>query len=128
MESNGVPDVTCQAYQSKDLACDAMGICEDCTFKGIHMESVCSAVPSFPSVRVGSHGQIKGEAAMVEEISTRGTCGILALASSLLMLWSCLDWCEYVDIAGNCFDTHCIFSYLTLLRSHHVWDVCHGRF
>ena len=78
MQENAVPDITCQAYQAKDLACDALGICEDCTFKGMHMQSVCTAVTSFPSVRVASHGQLKGEAAMVKEIASRGpiTCGV----------------------------------------------------
>lgn len=78
MQENGAPDITCQAYQSKDLTCDAMGICEDCTFKGVHMQSVCSPVTSFPTARVASHGQLKGEAAMVKEIATRGpiTCGL----------------------------------------------------
>ena len=78
MQENDVPDITCQAYQAKDLACDAMGICQDCTFKGVRMESVCSAVSTFPTARVASHGQIAGEVAMVAEIAARGpiTCGM----------------------------------------------------
>ena len=109
MQANPVPDITCQAYQSKDLSCDAMGICEDCTFKGVHMTSVCSAVASFPTARVESHGQLTGEAAMVAEIATRGpiTCGMCvtedfeAYAGGVFVDASgCTDQDHAISIAG----------------------------
>ena len=109
MQANPVPDITCQAYQSKDLSCDAMGICEDCTFKGVHMSSVCSAVASFPTARVESHGQLTGEAAMVAEIATRGpiTCGMCvtedfeAYAGGVFVDASgCTDQDHAISIAG----------------------------
>lgn len=109
MQENPVPDITCQAYQSKDLACDAMGICEDCTFKGMHMESVCSAVKVFPTARVAIHGQITGEAAMIAEIATRGpiTCGMCvtedfeAYAGGVFVDQSaCVDQDHAISIAG----------------------------
>jgi len=109
MQANPVPDITCQAYQSKDLTCDSMGICEDCTFKGVHMSSVCSAVTSFPTARVESHGQLTGEAAMVAEIAQRGpiTCGMCvtedfeAYAGGVFVdATGCTDQDHAISIAG----------------------------
>jgi len=78
IEANGIPDVTCQAYISKDHQCDAMGICENCEYKNWRTPSVCAPVVNFPKYRVKAHGQVKGEQAMMAEIAARGplACGM----------------------------------------------------
>ena len=73
--NNGIPDETCQNYQSKDLSCEPINICKDCKpLIG------CSAKSNgtYDSYRISEYGPVAGEQKMMAEIAARGpiACGL----------------------------------------------------
>eukprot|EP00897_Mesotaenium_endlicherianum_P007528 jgi/Mesen1/6803/ME000035S06180 len=73
MVDNGLPDETCASYEALDKKCTAINTCHTCESSG-----ACSAVKKYPRFFVEEHGTIKGEQAMLAEITARGpiSCGI----------------------------------------------------
>ncbi len=68
-KNGGVPDVTCQQYQAKNMECTAMNTCQDCS----HDQSVgCYAVEKYPKVTISEFGGVKGEKEIMSEILTNG--------------------------------------------------------
>jgi len=66
---NGIPDVTCQQYQAKNMACNEMNTCMNCD----HDETVgCYPVKQYPSIRVSEYGSVRGDEDIMSEIMTRG--------------------------------------------------------
>jgi len=67
--ANGIVDETCQNYQAKDLPgkCNAIDQCINCS-----PQKGCFPMTNYTKYEVTEHGQVKGEANMMAEISTRG--------------------------------------------------------
>jgi cathepsin X len=70
VHKNGVPDVTCQQYQAKNMECSAINTCMNCSPNG----SGCVAVPagSYPTITVSEYGPVKGDENIMSEILQRG--------------------------------------------------------
>lgn len=75
LNTNGVGDVTCEAYEAKDFTCNALNTCRTCDPDG-----TCHAIPlsNYTNIQVSQYGSISGEAAMMAELYARGpiSCGI----------------------------------------------------
>jgi cathepsin X len=68
-KNGGVPDVTCQQYQAKNMECTAMNTCQDCS----HDPSVgCFAKEDYPIVTISEFGGVKGEENIMNELYQRG--------------------------------------------------------
>ena len=66
---NGIPDVTCQQYQAKNMACTAMNTCLNCD----HDASVgCYAIEKYPTIGVSEYGSVRGDVNIQNEIMARG--------------------------------------------------------
>lgn len=66
---NGIPDVTCQQYQAKNMECSDFNTCMNCD----HDPDVgCTTVTNYPKIRVTEYGSVKGDEAIMSEIYTRG--------------------------------------------------------
>lgn len=65
---NGIPDVTCQQYQAKNMECSAINTCMNCDPGG----GECYAVNNYPKITVSEHGSVKGDDAIMSEIFSRG--------------------------------------------------------
>ena len=48
---NGIPDVTCQQYQAKNMECSAINTCMDC-----QPNEPCYAVEKYPTISVTEYG------------------------------------------------------------------------
>jgi len=72
---NNVPDVTCQQYQAKNLQCDSLAICENCS-----PGEGCKKVEKYPKIGISQHGSVSSDSSIMKEISARGpvSCGINA--------------------------------------------------
>jgi len=64
---NGIPDVTCQQYQAKNMACSAINTCMTCSGS-----AGCSAITSYPNITLSEHGSVTGDANIMAEIYARG--------------------------------------------------------
>jgi len=75
VQRNGVPDVTCQQYQAKNMNCGSLALCENCSPGG-----GCVKVSKYPAVQIEQHGPVSGDSKIMAEISARGpvSCGINA--------------------------------------------------
>lgn len=75
VERNGVPDVTCQQYQAKNMRCDSLALCENCSPNG-----GCVQVKSYPKIGIEQYSSVSGDSRIMAEISARGpvSCGINA--------------------------------------------------
>jgi len=75
VERNHVPDVTCQQYQAKNMQCDSLALCENCS-----PGSGCKKVSTYPKVGIKQHSGVSGDSRIMAEISARGpvSCGINA--------------------------------------------------
>jgi len=65
----GIPDVTCQQYQAKNMECSAINTCMNCdhdTSKG------CSAVTTYPKITVAEYGSVRGDDNIMAEVYARG--------------------------------------------------------
>jgi len=66
---NGIPDVTCQQYQAKNMECSAFNTCMNCD----HDPDVgCFAVEDYPTITLKEFGSVSGEEEIMTEIMTRG--------------------------------------------------------
>jgi cathepsin X len=65
---NGIPEVTCQAYEAKDNTCTAANICRNCD----PTTKKCFAVTDYPVISVDQYGSVNGDAAIQAEIYARG--------------------------------------------------------
>jgi len=75
VQKHGVPDVTCQQYQAKNLKCDKLALCENCS-----PGHGCVQVAKYPKVGISQHGPVSHDDHIMAEISARGpvSCGINA--------------------------------------------------
>lgn len=66
---NGIPDVTCQQYQAKNMECSNMTMCMDC-----NPSTGCAAVPDnkFQKITISEYGVARGDEEIMSEIFNRG--------------------------------------------------------
>ncbi len=69
-KNGGVPDVTCQQYQAKNMECSAINTCMNCA----PGTGICSAVPAgqYPLITISEYGGVKGDENIMSEILQRG--------------------------------------------------------
>lgn len=65
---NGIPDVTCQQYQAKNMACSDINMCMNCDYGG----GACYAVQNYPKITVSEYGTAVGDDQIMAEIYARG--------------------------------------------------------
>lgn len=65
---NGIPDVTCQYYQAKNMECTDQNICMNCD----HDTNLCYPVYKYPTITLSEYGTAYGEEAIMNEIYQRG--------------------------------------------------------
>lgn len=65
---NGLPDVTCQQYQAKNMECSAINTCMNCDPGG----GECYAVPDYPTITLSEFGTAHGDTEIMAEIFARG--------------------------------------------------------
>jgi len=66
---NGIPDVTCQQYQAKNMECSDINYCMNCDHDP---EVGCSEVKEYPIIKVTEYGQVRGDDNIMAEIYARG--------------------------------------------------------
>lgn len=77
MTDNEATDETCSIYRARGrdngIECSPITICRDC-----HAHQKCFVPDEYPVYKVDKSGEVKGEAAMMQEIIQRGpiACGI----------------------------------------------------
>ena len=108
-KSGGVPDVTCQQYQAKNMNCTAENRCQNCAGWN------CYGVPLdlVPMIQVEEYGSVTGDDKIMAEIFARGpvSCTIDA---------SVLGW---VLATGNTGYTSGIANYTTTPRLDHAIQI-----
>lgn len=74
-KNGGVPDLTCQQYQARNMQCTKLSTCENCSPGG-----GCVAVSKYPQITISQHGSVSSDSRIESEISARGpvSCGINA--------------------------------------------------
>jgi len=67
--NGGIPDVTCQQYQAKNMVCTEMNTCQNCD-----PTAGCYAVPSgeYPMITISEYGSVRGDEEIMAEIAARG--------------------------------------------------------
>mmetsp|Transcript_17557 Transcript_17557/g.26098 ORF Transcript_17557/g.26098 Transcript_17557/m.26098 type:complete len:227 (+) Transcript_17557:69-749(+) len=65
---NGIPDVTCQQYQAKNMECSDINMCMNCDPGG----GECYAVKDYPVIRLSEFGTAHGDEEIMAEIYARG--------------------------------------------------------
>ena len=65
---NGLPDVTCQQYQAKNMECSAVNMCMNCD----HDTGDCYAITNYPVIEVSEFGTAHGDEEIMAEIYARG--------------------------------------------------------
>uniref|UniRef100_A0A7S3HM96 Peptidase C1A papain C-terminal domain-containing protein n=1 Tax=Spumella elongata TaxID=89044 RepID=A0A7S3HM96_9STRA len=65
---HGIPDVTCQQYQAKNMECSDINMCMNCD----HDTGNCYAIKNYPKITVSEHGSVKGDDEIRSEILNRG--------------------------------------------------------
>jgi len=65
---NGIPEVTCQAYEAKDNTCSPENTCRNCD----PSTKKCFAVTKYPVIEIDQYGTVTGDAAIQAEIFARG--------------------------------------------------------
>jgi len=64
---NGIPDVTCQQYQAKNMECSDYNTCMNCD-----PSNGCFPVKNYPKVTVSEYGSTYGDSNIMAEIYARG--------------------------------------------------------
>eukprot|EP01031_Cornospumella_fuschlensis_P024773 gene24773-29936_t len=64
---HGIPDVTCQQYQAKNMECSAINTCMNCD-----PNTGCSAVANYPVIKLSEFGSVTGDENIMAEIYARG--------------------------------------------------------
>ena len=75
----GVPDVTCQQYQAKNMECSAINTCMNCD----HDTNECSPVKTYPIIRVSEFGTVRGDENIMAEIASRGPVSVAINANCI---------------------------------------------
>lgn len=65
---NGIPDITCQQYQAKNMECSDINVCMNCDYGG----GDCYAVKNYPVIKVTEYGTVHGDDNIMAEIYARG--------------------------------------------------------
>jgi cathepsin X len=70
VQKNGIPDVTCQQYQAKNMECSAINTCMNCD----PGSNTCEAVPKgeYPAITISEFGGVRGDENIMSEIAARG--------------------------------------------------------
>lgn len=64
---NGIPDVTCQQYQAKNMECSDINMCMNCDHDG-----GCYAIAKYPIIELSEFGTAHGDEEIMAEIYARG--------------------------------------------------------
>lgn len=92
-KNGGVPDVTSQQYQAKNMECTAENTAMDCS----HDASVgCFALDDYPIVTITEYGGVKGEENIMNELYQRGPVAAYIDANCLL------DYTSGVEMYDDC--------------------------
>jgi len=75
---NGIPDVTCQQYQAKNMDCSAINTCMNCG-----SSTGCSAVTNYTSITLAEYGTVFGDDAIMSEIFARGPVSAMINANCI---------------------------------------------
>ena len=67
-KNGGVPDVSCQQYQAKNMECSAINTCMNCDYGG----TPCYAISNYPKITLSEYGSVRGDDAIMAEIYARG--------------------------------------------------------
>lgn len=78
-KNGGIPDVTCQAYQAKNMECSAINTCMTCSSSG-----GCSAVTKFDQIQIAEFGHVEGDTEIMAEILARGPVSAYLNANCIL--------------------------------------------
>ena len=65
---NGIPDVTCQQYQAKNMECSAVNTCMNCDHDG----TPCYAIANYTKIQLSEFGTAHGDEEIMMEIYARG--------------------------------------------------------
>lgn len=65
---NGIPDLSCQQYQSKNMECSPINMCMNCD----HDTGDCYEINDYPQITVDEYGTAKGDHEIMAEIFARG--------------------------------------------------------
>jgi len=64
---NGIPDVTCQQYQAKNMECTDINTCMNCD-----PNTGCYPIKKYPKITVSEYGTVVGDDNIMSEIYSRG--------------------------------------------------------
>jgi cathepsin X len=64
---NGIPDVTCQQYQAKNMECSEINTCMNC-----EPNKPCYPITKYPVIKVSEYGRVFGDENIMAEIYARG--------------------------------------------------------
>lgn len=67
-KNGGIPDVTCQQYQAKNMECTKETTCMNCDPGG----GECYAVEEYPKITISEYGSVTGDENIMAEIMQRG--------------------------------------------------------
>jgi cathepsin X len=67
VHKNGIPEVTCQQYQAKNMECTDMNTCMNC-----EPNKPCYAITNYPKITISEFGTVYGEENIMSEIYARG--------------------------------------------------------
>jgi cathepsin X len=65
---NGIPDLSCQQYQAKNMECTKEALCQNCDYG----TGECYAVEDYPIIEVEEYGVANGDDEIMAEIYARG--------------------------------------------------------
>jgi cathepsin X len=65
---NGIPDLTCQQYQAKNMECSPINMCMNCDYG----TNYCYEINDYPLITVDEYGTAKGDFQIMAEIYARG--------------------------------------------------------
>jgi cathepsin X len=67
--NGGIPDITCQQYQAKNMECTDINTCMNCD-----PSNGCSALPKgkYPMITISEYGSVTGDENIMSEIYARG--------------------------------------------------------
>jgi cathepsin X len=66
-KNGGIPDVSCQQYQAKNMECSAINTCMNC-----EPSKPCYAVSNYPKITISEYGTVRGDENIMAEIYARG--------------------------------------------------------
>jgi cathepsin X len=66
--NGGIPDLTCQQYQAKNMDCTDENTCMNCDYG----TGLCYPIEKYPKIEITEYGHAKGDEAIMSEIYARG--------------------------------------------------------